>query len=233
MDIIVITSGTRKEYLTQTLDSMQINALDMSKHNLVVSIDGAPSWDRQVVTLPSVCNVYIKQSNCVGASACRNIGAASIPKYRRQSTVMFLDDDTYLLPCWDYLLERTLELLPNSIISGHAHPFNHSQGHYQIREIEVEAAQVLSTVHYVMPWNIWDAVGPFKEPGGPGGSEDIDWCARAAKLGYGMAVTDPMCVVHCGLTNSSGAKLVGYDLMMDMNRKLVASYGLEGKVEYA
>jgi GT2 family glycosyltransferase len=82
----------------------------------------------------------------------------------------------------------------------------------------------------LMPWSLWDDVGYFTEPGGPGGSEDYDYCMRAKAKGYGFAVTEPQCVIHCGLTSSSGNRIVGYSEMCTHNEQLIRQYGLEGNV---
>ena len=222
MDIIIITGGGRPEFLDQTLNSLKENALQ--DHSIVL-VQDAPS---DSLILSSYPESVVIQTNAQGASAARNIGAASIPGYRRQEHVMFLDDDTYLMPGWDEQLTQTVDALPNTVISGHAHPFNHSTGY----RANAHSACVLSTVHFFMPWSIWDRVGYFVEPGGPGGSEDVEWCKRAVDLEYQLAVTDPMCVIHCGLTSSQGQQIVGYDLMMKQNEKLVAVYGLKGKVNF-
>jgi GT2 family glycosyltransferase len=84
----------------------------------------------------------------------------------------------------------------------------------------------------VMRWDAWDDVGPFSEPGGPGGSEDVDWCQRAASRGYRFAVTNPHCVIHTGLINSRGQPIVGQDLVIQRNRQIEDYYGIRGKVIY-
>ncbi len=218
MDIIIITGGGRPEFLNQTLSSLRDNA--SQQHNIVLVEDGPDSLiTNEIVTI---------KTHGKGASAARNIGASSIPGYRRHQHVMFLDDDTYLMPEWDEQLTQTVDALPNTVLSGHAHPFNHSTGY----RANAHSACVLSTVHFFMPWSIWDHVGYFVEPGGPGGSEDVEWCKRAVDLEYQLAVTDPMCVIHCGLTSSHGQQIVGYDLMMKQNEKLVAVYGLKEEVNF-
>lgn len=222
IDIVLITTGKRPEMLQQTIDSMIDNSAQ--RHSLTMVWDGERKGQA-----PGGTTVIINQDP-QGASASRNIGASSIPKYRRHEYVMFIDDDVYMLPEWDTLLLQSA--LHGTVLSGHAHPFNHSLGEFCTEQIRLQTAGVLSTVHLIMPWDIWDDVGFFVEPGGPGGSEDVEWCARATKKGYGLAVTDPMCVLHCGLTSSHGKQIVGYDLMMEMNDKLVKFYQLEGKVVY-
>lgn len=235
MDIVLITTGKRPELLTQTMKSLKDNALH--EYSLTMVWDGSPYIrDWSLWGDGATPSSFVVNPTPQGASASRNIGASSIPKYRRQEHVMFIDDDTYLLPGWDDHLERAAKALDGqAVLSGHAHPFNQSLGEYRlpghIQTVILQAAGVLSTVHLLMPWTIWDTVGYFVEPGGPGGSEDVEWCARATKLGYGLAVTDPMCVVHCGLTSSSGQKIVGYDLMMEMNKGLNQTYAA-GRIVY-
>jgi glycosyltransferase involved in cell wall biosynthesis len=228
IDVVLITTGRRPELLTQTLKSLRNNA--RAEHNLILVWDSTPyekDWSlwREGTTL-------IVNPGPQGASASRNIGASSIPKYRRHKYVMFIDDDVYLCPGWDKDMERAAKALQGAVFSGHAHPFNLSLGDYWDGQIHLKTAGVLSTLHLFMPWEIWDDVGYFIEPGGPGGSEDVEWCSRATNKGYGLAVIEPMNVLHCGLTNSTGKQIVGYDLMMEQNKKLVRSHRLEGRVEY-
>lgn len=226
MNIILISNFSRPELVTQSIDSLEKNAAHWENHHLTFVYNGThqdpPYFEPMTIMLGPV-----------GASRSRNIGASSIPKYLRHEHVMFLDDDVYMCPGWDELLEKTIRAVPfPSAISGHAHPFNHHKQTVYMGGIVCHYANVLSTVHMMMPWSVWDDVGVFAEPGGPGGSEDVDWCKRAAGIGYGFAVTDPQCVIHCGLTSSSGKPIVGYDLMVEQNKRLIEHYGLEGKVQW-
>jgi GT2 family glycosyltransferase len=226
MNVVLITTASRPEFLKQSLASLKANAANWSRHHLTVVVDNPANWGLAPVLRDFTC---IVNPSSQGASAARNIGASSIPKYRRQSHIMFIDDDVYMLPDWDTRLEATMEHLQDAVVSGHAHPYNQPLGSYDNGDgVKVSAAGVLSTVHMAMPWSIWDDVGFFVEPGGPGGSEDVEWCKRAVDKGYGLAVTSPMSVMHCGLTSSSGKQIVGYDLMMGMNSRLAEEYGLMG-----
>ena len=236
MDIVMITTGNRPELLGQSVVSLYENAVHYDDHNFVL-VQDSPTHSAQINKLIGRYTIIIN-SKQVGASRSRNIGASSIPKYRRQEHIMFVDDDIYAMPGWDELLERTLKATEDVkqargvAVSGHAHPFNHHIGLYEFGGVRMNAANVLSTVHMAMPWYMWDVVGFFCEPGGPGGSEDVDWCRRASEKGYGLAVTEPQCIVHCGLRSSSGKQIVGFDLMMEQNKRLIEQYGLTGKVQY-
>lgn len=243
MNIVVITTGSRPDLLKQTMLSLVDNATDNSQHRATLVVDGSKNIiDRETEWFNRTVSTLIVNSGSQGASAARNIGASSIPTYRRQKYVMFLDDDVFMCPKWDEVLTRNLDFLGlggdgRIVLSGHAHPYNHALGTYmkmgENDKFHVDAAGVLSTVHMAMPWSIWDDVGFFCEPGGPGGSEDVEWCARATAKGYGLAVTATHCVLHCGLSSSMGKQIVGYDLMVQQNERLVKEYGLEGTVQWA
>ena len=225
MNIVLITAGARWEMLKQSITSIINNAADWSKHELIVSIDCWTPDTQQLDWITGYCDRFIINRK-LGASAARNIGAASVPKYRRQEYVCFFDDDVYCCSGWD-----AFNFKPDAVWSGHAHPFNHP---YQVVDSSVPAEQtsVISTVHMIIPWAIWDDVGPFAEPGGPGGSEDVDWCKRAAAQGYTLGITMPQSVLHTGITSSSGKPIVGADLVMENNHKLEKIHGVEGKVIY-
>jgi hypothetical protein len=227
MNIVMITTGKRDGLLRQSIDSLVSNAGDWTAHTLTLVVDGAGlSSD---IKMPLQYTSIFATSR-PGASACRNIGASSVPRYRRQPRLMFLDDDVYMCPKWDGRIELALNVLNHAVVSGHAHPFNPGHGLYRGLDTRIEAASVLSSVNMAMDWSVWDSIGFFVEPGGPGGSEDVNWCQRAAIKAVGFAVTNPQCVIHCGLKSSNGKEIVGYDAMVDQNRRLIKEYGLEGKV---
>jgi GT2 family glycosyltransferase len=248
IDIVMITTLTRVELFHQSMVSLLNNRyLPLSRdYTLTIVLDSPDHYssvlDEKRMSRPSPTLIINDQRK--GASASRNIGASSIPKYRRQSHVMFLDDDVFMCPKWDEKLMELAWTLPHSIISGHAHPYNHAAK----RNIDApteglpvdkvpfhlsyEMPLVISTVCMLMPWSIWDDVGYFTEPGGPGGSEDYDYCMRAKTKGYGFAVTEPQCVIHTGITSSNGKPIVGADVVQGNNAKLEMIYGIEGKVVY-
>lgn len=229
INIICISNSpnvSRCDMLTQTIRTLRDNANSPKDHTMTLVLD-AP------VVYPDGVDTYIDAIIAVpksqGASASRNMGAGSIRYAHRQKYVMFVDDDIYAVPGWDHMLETRLNVLQNrSVVSGHSHPFNHHIKRLDIAR--VHATNVLSTVHMVMSWGIWDSVGDWPEPGGPGGSEDVEWCKRAVAKGYGLAVSDPECIIHTGLRSSSGNPIVGHGLMVEKNAKLISQYGLDDKV---
>lgn len=225
-DIVMCTTGSRPKLLRQSLRSLHENASKWAAHSLTLVMDGCSVMDvcKQAGVVP---NRIIINPERQGASRSRNIGASSTPKYLRKDAVCFFDDDVYCCPRWDMF-----KFKPDAVWSGHAHPYNHP---YQVVDSSVPAKQtsVISTVHMIIPWGIWDDVGFFAEPGGPGGSEDVDWCARAGKKDYTLGITQPQSVLHTGLGSTSGKKLIGWESVMEHNRNLEATYSLIGRVVYA
>jgi glycosyltransferase involved in cell wall biosynthesis len=232
VNIVIVSTGNRPKLLEQSVQSILDNSVHLQNHRLTLVLDGYRStpdlntdlWERSLGT-------YINNRVRQGASASRNIGASSIPKYRRQEYVCFFDDDVYCVPGWDAQIEDVLRHTSNTAVSGHAHPYNHTiLG--DMRHYGFQLTNVLSTVNIACPWSMWDDVGFFAEPGGPGGSEDVAWCARATKKVYGLAVTVPQCVIHTGVTSSSGRPIVGADSVAANNRQLEQLHRIDGKVKY-
>lgn len=245
MDIVMITTGMRPDLLVQSLESAANNASDWSQHHLTLVVDGHQHWMKgNAIKQPLPGNVLINTASNVGASAARNIGAGSIPRYRRQEHVLFLDDDVYMCQNWDERLMHLARWAPNAIISGYSHPFNHCEpkiGHNiterddegnmkTLFEVRYGEPLVISSVAMMMPWSIFDEVGPWDEPGGPGASEDFALCMRAKDKGYGFAVTDPQTVLHCGLMSSKGEQIVGYKELCEQNDKLLDFWNIRGRV---
>jgi GT2 family glycosyltransferase len=243
LDIVLISTGARPKLLQQTISSLRRNAADYQQHTLTVVMDDPAvehamacadaMWDSSLAHDDSM--TIITRCKRQGASASRNVGASSIPKYRRQSHVCFVDDDVYACPRWDEKLTTlaNYEPLRQSILSAHSHPYNKAEGH-MVNDVNrsghwyYAVPLVISTVNMMMPWALWDDVGYFCEPGGPGGSEDYDYCMRAKAKGYGFAVTEPQCCLHTGEHSSNGNPIVGWEEVRANNRCLVELYGLKG-----
>lgn len=225
LDIVLITTGSRPRLLEQSLKSLRENAAHWEDHSLTLVMDACAVVEacRKVEAVPDRIITNIKRQ---GASRSRNIGASSTPKYLRKDAVMFCDDDIYACPRWD-----AFNFKPDAVWSGHAHPFNHP---YPVIAASVPAEQtsVISTVHMIIPWDIWDDVGFFTEPGGPGGSEDVDWCKRAVDKGYTLGITTPQSIIHTGVNSTSGSRLIGWEHVMENNYKLEGIHAVKGKVIY-
>ena len=228
LDLVMITTGSRPRLLEQSLKSLRENASNWDQHSLTLVMDGC--------SVMGVCGLadtipdrVITSFERQGASRSRNIGASSTTKYLRKDAVCFFDDDVYACPGWDNQLTEAAIEMPNCLISGHAHPFNHTILGQRRRALQTT---VLSTVHISMSWNVWDWLGFWAEPGGAGGSEDVDYCKRATNISIPLLLTTPQCILHTGIGSSTGSKLIGWEQVMENNRKLEKVHGIEGRVVY-
>lgn len=236
MNVIMISTGNRNKILAQSILSLLTNASDWSKHTLTIVMDNPRKHEQE---FPEVGPHFrengryatvISPNEQLGASRARNVGASSIPKYIRQSHVCFVDDDIYACPKWDEKLEAIANNAPNSLISGSAHPYNHTE---LFRTQYVIETTVLSSVHMLMSWKLFDQIGWWTEPGGAGGSEDVDYSNRAVQNGCSLLVTSPHCIIHTGIHSSSGKPIVGAEMVMERNRELERLYEISGRVIYS
>jgi hypothetical protein len=226
MNIVMITTYRRPLLFQQTVASLLNNAADRKSHHLTVVFDLQDEHDETPPMYNDVSIVLTKY----GASRARNIGAGSVPRYRRQEHVLFLDDDVYMAKGWDEILMKAESGLPHkTVLSGYGHPFNIEEPRgYAFAKFPL----LISSVAMMMRWEAFDQIGPWDEPGGPGGSEDYAISVRATAKGYYLAVCDPHCVIHTGLTSSGGIPIVGADLLKEQNTLLERRYGIEGRVIY-
>jgi hypothetical protein len=219
--------------MQQSVSSLLNNAADRKAHHLTVVYDLQDEYDETPPMYETVSIVLTKN----GASRARNIGAGSIPRYLRQEHVLFLDDDVYMCQNWDMrLMQLAAAVGHGSIISGYSHPFNHCEPAMNL-DGELRTLYgiplVVSSVAMMMPWIVFDDVGPWDEPGGPGGSEDFALCMRARdKFCYRFAVTDPQCVIHTGLMSSGGTAIAGYKELCEQNDKLLDFWNIRGRVTF-
>ena len=232
-DITLITTGSRPHLLEQSLRSLKENASHWDEHALTLVMDGCSVMDT-CTKAGVVPGRIIVNPERQGASRSRNIGASSTPKYLRKDALMVLDDDVYCCKGWDGQLWEVAKSWPTAIVSGHAHPFNHTVLGWSTN---YTATTVISSVHMLIPWKVWDAVGFFAEPGGPGGSEDVDYCNRAGTVlsgltGFLFIISEPQCIIHTGVGSTSGSKLIGWEQVLENNYKLEKVHGIEGKVLY-
>ena len=227
MDIVVVTTGLREDLLRQTLNSLNTNATSKNNHPITLVIDGHRG-EKIKYNYPVDC--IITPSLIQGASRCRNIGAGSIPKYRRQSHIMFCDDDVWFAPGYDQALEEMAEALPRHLLSLYGHPYNQEEKREGFSMANFPL--LISSVCPFMSWEAFEEIGFWLEPGGPAASEDFEFCSRAKKLGYGFAVSDPNYAIHTGITSSSGQKIVGWDLLEKKNKELEQCHRAKGRVIY-
>ena len=103
MNIIVTSNSKRPQLLQQTLESLDENST--LEHTITLVLDKHFGLVLPIYSVVATITLH----NSVGASACRNVGASSIPKYSRSEYVLFSDDDCFYTAGWDHKLVNVLK----------------------------------------------------------------------------------------------------------------------------
>jgi len=134
------------------------------------------------------------------------------------------DNDVYFLPNWlEVLLEayKFARTFYNVIaIGAYNHPY-----HIPCKKIpfychgkfmSIGLVHALATQSWLWKWEDWDKFGPFKEtaPGQVCQGDDVDMGNKIIAAGGKLAVLIPPMIVNCGITNSRGEHIPGYDEVM-------------------
>lgn len=247
MDIVLITRD-RPELTEQTIRSMRENAVDWSKHRLVVVYDGSaselvlarmfktrsPIWSES-----GVASVLLNTGRQIGVGGAKNFGAAWLleHKYRPETPaglLVFTDNDMYYLPGWDTRLQTLTDPTRAERITqlgGWRHPY-HMPGRPLYGRVQADgptapiAARVVDAATgncFVMRWSDWLKFGPFDANAlGPGQSEDYALSQKIKKAGGLVATLDPPIAIHCGLVNSYGEPATGWEAMEELITRQLA-----------
>jgi hypothetical protein len=140
--------------------------------------------------------------------------------YHRGDYLYLSDDDVFFLrPDWLSILIRSYEAAWEAgfkVIGGYNHPY-----HLPIATIPAAGGNVVNEVYtlalqsMLMKWEVWDKYGPFCQtpPGKVCQSEDVDFTTKIRADGGRIGVIAPPLIVNCGITNSIGDKIPGWELV--------------------
>lgn len=177
--------------------------------------------------------IYTVVGKSAGTGAARNsvINAAS---YHRGDYLYLSDDDVYFKrPDWLAILVAAYEAAWDEgyrVLGAYNHPYNGPIDPTAEREkwpygrpwvkagngFEVYPVYAVATQSMLMRWEVWDKYGPFCQTpvGAVCASEDIDFTNKIRADGYHLGVITPALLVNCGVTNSFGNKIPGWETVL-------------------
>lgn len=231
---IVMIAKNRYELTRQAIMSLNKNT-DPESYNLTFVDDG--SVDK--CTLPAIpgASLHIYPSRGI-VGLVRNIGADFAERYwGRGDWLYFSDNDVYFHPGW---LEKMLFWLKGdqsfskanagwSVVGGCRHPFHrpierisgaYCSGYSSEKlswKCYFESTDAVAGYSMLMSWETWDKYGPFDQHAkGVGQSEDFAVCQKVVADGFKVGYVSPPVLTVCGLTNTLGEKVPGYEALKAM-----------------
>lgn len=150
-----------------------------------------------------------------GTGELRNISIEfSERTWGRGDYLYFSDNDVFFTPGW---LEKLISAYEAAwpygyrVLGAYNHPYNQPvswQGN--VYEVNHLASQSM-----LMRWSVWDEFGPFIETpiDKVCQSEDVVFSNKIREAGYKVGVISPWLVTNCGITNSFGEKIPGWELV--------------------
>ena len=164
---------------------------------------------------------HITESRGTG-SARNDVIATSEQAFGRGDYLYLSDNDVFFLnPFWmSQLVENYEEAWEHGflVLGAYNHPYHQPIGDYEgygltrIKEVLALALQSM-----LMRWEVWDEFGPFNAttPGRVCDGEDVAFGNKIRETGGKLGVVSPALLVNCGITNSFGQKIPGWELVRD------------------
>lgn len=223
-----ITSENRLRLFHQTVDTLFAHT-DLDKYaNRIVWIDDCSpmfnDWDRAIPFLMQLDNVVVDRNDKqmgVGYSKNKGIEIAFHLNNVHQKVndlIYMFDADVCFTEGW---LEKLLSAYEEfghkyKIIGGGVHPFlqaRANEGSFSPNKmLGVSSHDAISGWSWLLSHEVWTEYGKLADNAiGTGKSEDWEYCQRIRNDNYLVGCIQPQVVAHCGLTNTEGLPIVGYE----------------------
>ncbi len=162
----------------------------------------------------------------IGTGQARNIVIAASEQYYGRGDYLYLsDNDVYFQPLWLPAMVRVYEFAERygfKVIGAYNHPFHHPVFTLPVQHpllggqlLLIHEVNALATQSMLMRWEVWDKYGPFCQT--PVDkvcqSEDVDFTNKIRADGGKLGVVSPALVVNCGITNSFGEHIPGWEMV--------------------
>ena len=134
------------------------------------------------------------------------------------------DNDVAFKPGWLNTLIFCYEKAWESgfrVLGAYNHPYHQPisslrvMGNDMFTIYEVKEVLALALQSMIMKWEVWDKYGPFNRttPGRVCDGEDVEFGNKIRADGGKLGVVSPALLVNCGITNSFGQKIPGWELV--------------------
>lgn len=158
-------------------------------------------------------SIFERNKTQLGVGGSKNRGVEIHTELNRGDLLYLLDGDVFFTDGW---LEKMLETYEKhkerfKIIGGGIHPF--LQPRVGEGDADITSHDAISGWSWLLSYDTWDKYGTLAANAlGTGKSEDWEYCQRIRNDGFLVGCMKPQVIAHCGLTNSEGNPIVGYDV---------------------
>lgn len=216
---IVMIAKNRPRLTKQAVGSIYKHT-DGDTFNLTIIDDGS---DPQLLsyTFPGHDSVQVRIEDSKGiVGLVRNIGADFAERYwGRGDYICWLDNDVCLHEGWLEKMVMCMNIPDVKVLGGARHPFHGTNARlgFNDRYFGVALVDAVAGYSMLMSWETWDKYGPFDQHAkGVCQSEDFALCQKVIKDGYKVGYVSPPVLTVCGLTNTLGEKVPGYEELKKM-----------------
>ena len=157
----------------------------------------------------------------LGVGGAKNKGVELHTEAGRGRYLYIFDNDVYFGEKWleNMLAAYVLHKDKFKLIGGGIHPF------LQPRAGEgnslLSSHDAISGWSWLMSYEVWDEYGTLADNAlGVGKSEDWEYCQRIRNDGFLVGCLHDQVIAHCGMTNSEGEKIPGYNESMILTNKV-------------
>lgn len=210
----------RPSLTQQTLDSF-----GLMEGSSVVVLDHQSEKETQKIVQDYCSNkpnyLYVRNEDNIGTGQLRNLVVQMSEEHFGRADHLYLSDNDIasLRPDWLRILVDAYEEAWKDgfrAIGAYNHPYHLPNATLRVsEECVVNDVYALASQSVLMRWEVWDTFGPFCNT--PAGkvcqSEDADFCNRIRGASYKVGVISPALLVNCGITNSFGEHIPGWDLV--------------------
>lgn len=215
---VQVNSENRLRLFEQTIDSLVANT-NARNINRIILIDDCSQLKYDI---KSGGNIFVHQNEkMLGVGGSKNLGADIAKSMGKGNLLYFFDSDVYFTKGWDQKMIEIYEQVKGEfkILAGGVHPFLQSRNGEScyLQGATVTSHDAVSGWSWLLDYEVWEKYGKLADNSiGTGKSEDWEYCQRVRNDGFKVGCISPQVIGHCGLTNTEGEHIVGYQESLDL-----------------
>lgn len=215
---VTVVLRNRYRLTCQTLESLaDSNNKELMRVTILDDRSDSPTRDFVKSWCDRFGADYIRNDIPMGTASLRNVVIQEASKYREQHLAL-CDNDLFFMPGWLDVIVAALAAVSPSFLSigGVGHPF-----HIPIETYPVDGTHCIKEVlalplqSWFLKWETMNWLGPFRNTPVDAvcQGEDVDMGNKIREAGFKLGVVSPALMVNCGITNSFGEKIPGYEMV--------------------